>query len=151
MADPHIDRSLILPTAAEIISAFLKDLQIVLNDAGVSGVSVGEERPTKLIYVWFGAAGFNNTSWTADRDYWYRGCTCSSTVALAVTIDNSLTSAVVSGNSFLRETGVLYAQVGTVSSVGNIQKLKFPIYKNQKITFSSGSTGVACLISLEER
>jgi len=127
------DSSLLLPSSAQIVGAFVRDLQNVLHGQT-------DEPPTRTIVFTFLAA--QQQSWTADRDVVIVGVYANGAIIV------SLNASYVSYNSVYGVTKV-YSDIIFVNPAAATQsgysKIFFPVTTSTKVYVLSNGVGHAIL------
>jgi hypothetical protein len=137
LANPH---EFILPSSAELVSSFMKDLSRVLD---VSVTSTPEE----FTILFWRAAGTSST-WTADRDCHLVGVmTVSGSASVALTLDGTGYTTNFAAGGDGKRGNILYLG-GTSTFSGRID-CNVPIKAGQKMTFTNnGASNGALLVWL---
>jgi hypothetical protein len=133
LADPH---SLLLPSSADLVRAFVQDLSNVLN------VSVGGAEETIPLYLY--VSGTTTVTWTPDVDYFVVGIQVdgASSTNLTVTVDNS---------TYAQNHQVGIVKKGAVlatfsANVGAAFTQRTRIHAGQKVSVNNSSATACALI-----
>jgi len=136
-----------LPSSQEIVSAFVRDLQHVLNTSASSNWPVW--RP---LWLWSNTAG-STMSWKADRDYVIRAVSFAGYSASFVLSFSGMTvtqSEPASNQSLIDDVIFSYHSTGTI---GPMQRFVNVPLKNQQLIklFNGTAGGIGVLVSLEQQ
>jgi hypothetical protein len=126
-----------LPSAADLVAAFVKDLSNVLN------LSIGEAKPTRTIIFTSSTTAIQN--WRADADYVIVAITASSTSVQVLSLDQTPTTILSAVDKVNSGAGLILA----TNFVGTIYGLRFPLPNGSRLYWAPAASGEFCNVILQ--